>query len=155
MTDDLQRLLAIEEIKQLKARYFHCLDLKDWDGLRQVFSDDALFDVRGALQAPQANAVYAEEPICGIDAIIDYIRQGLQPLVSVHYGHMPRIELRGADQAQGVWLLEDWLYGPHGTFHGQGHYHETYSRSRHGWRIQSLRLIRLHVKTPPTEEAIP
>lgn len=145
--NNLQRLVAIEELKQLKVRYFHCLDLKDWGGLHQVFSEDALFDVRGALEAPKEGVAFDEEPIRGLNAIVDYIRQGLQSLVSVHYGHMPRIELLDADHASGAWAMEDWLYGPHGTFHGQGHYHETYIRQLQGWRIQSLRLTRLHVKT--------
>ena len=28
----VDELLAIEEIKQLKARYFRCVDTKDWEG---------------------------------------------------------------------------------------------------------------------------
>ena len=32
--DTVERLDAIEAIKQLKARYFRCMDTKDWDGLR-------------------------------------------------------------------------------------------------------------------------
>ena len=31
------RLLAIEEIKQLKARYFRCMDQKKWDEFEAVF----------------------------------------------------------------------------------------------------------------------
>lgn len=143
--NDLERLLAIEAIKQLKARYFHCMDLKDWDGLYEVFSRDAIFDVRGALEPPQADADYSEPPVTGVEAIVDYIRQGLTPLVSVHYGHMPRIEILDVDRAEGLWALEDWLYSPAGTFHGQGHYHETYRLEQERWRIQHLRLTRQHV----------
>jgi hypothetical protein len=42
--DPVARLIAIEEIKQLKARYFRCMDTKDFVGLRTVFADDATFD---------------------------------------------------------------------------------------------------------------
>ena len=38
----MNRLLAIEEIKQLKARYFRFLDTKDWAGLTTVFTPDAV-----------------------------------------------------------------------------------------------------------------
>lgn len=144
---NLEQLLAIEAIKQLKARYFHCMDFKDWNGLRDVFSADALFDVRGALEVPKPGAVHTEPPLSGLDNIITYIRQGLEPLVSVHYGHMPHITLLAADRAEGIWTLEDWLYSPAGTFHGQGHYHERYMRTDQGWRIQHLRLTRLHVQS--------
>ena len=37
----LEELDAIEQIKQLKARYFRCMDTKDWDGFQAVFAPDA------------------------------------------------------------------------------------------------------------------
>ena len=48
MTDPahlLRRLLDIEEIKRLKARYFRTLDHKDWDGFGRVFARDAVLEV--------------------------------------------------------------------------------------------------------------
>ena len=44
--DTVERLEAIEEIKQLKARYFRCMDTKDWHGFTTVFAPDARMDVR-------------------------------------------------------------------------------------------------------------
>ena len=38
--DTAERLEAIEAIKQLKARYFRCMDEKDWDGQVAVFALD-------------------------------------------------------------------------------------------------------------------
>ena len=35
---------AIEQIKKLKARYFRCMDTKDWDGFQNVFTADATMD---------------------------------------------------------------------------------------------------------------
>ena len=43
--DPIERLTAIEEIKQLKARYFRCMDMKDWDGQVTVFAPDVEVDV--------------------------------------------------------------------------------------------------------------
>ena len=34
----------IEAIRLLKARYFRTMDTKDWDGMRQVFTDDVVID---------------------------------------------------------------------------------------------------------------
>ena len=39
-----EKLLAIEEIKQLKARYFQCVDCKDWKGFSATFAADVEFD---------------------------------------------------------------------------------------------------------------
>ena len=41
----LQRLVDIEEIKRLKARYFRSLDRKEWDDFAQVFARDAHLEV--------------------------------------------------------------------------------------------------------------
>ena len=39
---DIERLLAIEEIKRLKSKYFYCLDHKDWAAWKtDVFAADA------------------------------------------------------------------------------------------------------------------
>ena len=47
--DTLDKLLWIEEIRQLKSRYFRFMDTKDWGALRTVFCDDATFDCRTAM----------------------------------------------------------------------------------------------------------
>ena len=41
MTEN-EQILALEAIKKLKARYFRCLDAKDWAGYLAVFTPDAL-----------------------------------------------------------------------------------------------------------------
>ena len=41
---DIECLLAIEEIKNLKARYFRCMDTKGWTGFQAVFAADATAD---------------------------------------------------------------------------------------------------------------
>ncbi|WP_425375790.1 nuclear transport factor 2 family protein [Pseudomonas marginalis] len=60
---------------------------------------------------------------------------------------MPQIDILNTEKAQGIWTLEDWLYTPAGTFHGQGHYHETYVKFQGKWRIQHLCLSRQHVQS--------
>jgi hypothetical protein len=67
---------------------------------------------------------------------------------------MPDIEILSPDTAKGVWAMEDILRLPQDQpspwgytyLHGFGHYHETYVRRPDGWRIQSVRLTRLHVE---------
>ena len=42
---EIEKLLALEEIKLLKARYFRCVDTKDWEGFKAVFAHNAHFDI--------------------------------------------------------------------------------------------------------------
>jgi hypothetical protein len=142
---EIERLLAIEEIKRLKSKYFYGLDHKDWDlWRREVFAAD------GRLIVPEAS----KEAI-GVDAVIAYVSESTGDQVSVHHGHMPNIEITSDDTATGIWAMEDRLYRTNerplqdgSTYlHGFGHYHETYVRTAAGWRIQSTRLTRLRVET--------
>lgn len=127
----------VEQIRQLKARYFRLLDTKDWDGLAQVFTDDVEIDMRG-----EGGGI-----IQSVAEFLPYVRASIETATTVHHGHMPEITL-GGDEATGVWAMEDMLWWPNGSplrrMHGYGHYHETYRRTADGWRIATMRLTRLH-----------
>ena len=128
----------IEAIKQLKARYFRMMDLKDWDGLAAVFTDDVEIDMTGE-GAGITHSVAEYMP---------FLRDAIEPVLTVHHGHMPEIELTSATTARGIWSMEDKLWWPEGSpiahLHGYGHYHETYEKTAAGWRIKTMRLTRLH-----------
>ena len=141
---ELEKLLAVEDIKRLKARYFYGLDQKDWDLWRtEVFAQD------GRLIVPEASI-----EAVGVDDIIAYVSKSTGDQVSVHHGHMPIIEIASDRTATGIWAMEDRLYrtkahplADGSTYlHGFGHYHEIYVRTAAGWRIQSTRLTRLRVE---------
>jgi len=142
MADAAAALLAVEQIKGLKARYFRCMDYKDWAGLRAVFTDDVITDFRDSVQ-PRDEALL----ITGADRYIAMLAPVLAPLVTVHHGHTPEITLVSETSATGVWAMEDQLWAdgsmPWKRLHGYGHYHETYRREADGWRIAEIRLSRL------------
>jgi hypothetical protein len=130
----------IEAIKQLKARYFRCMDTKDWDGMRQVFAQDVHIDTSGDGGGIQDDA----------DDFMAMLRSNIEDVVTVHHGHMPEITLTSDTTATGIWAMEDHLWWPEGAplkhLHGYGHYHETYEKGADGtWRIKSLLLTRLRV----------
>jgi len=133
--DALQRLLDIEEIKQLKARYFRLMDTKDWDGWAGLFTADAVMDADG----------YVGE---GRDEIAASLRQILDGVVTTHHGHMPEITITAPGTATGVWAMFDYLTFPGDPppgFRGYGHYHEEYVREPDGWRIRRVKLTRLRM----------
>ena len=148
MTDlasDVARLLAIEEIKQVKAKYFWGLDHRDWDlWKREVWAPD------GELHVPE----FRPEPFTGWDAVIAYVSQATGDQVSVHHGHMPIIDFTSDSEAKVIWAMEDRLFRPphnllydgSNHLHGWGHYRETYVKRPEGWRIRSSQLTRLRVE---------
>ena len=131
---DLERYRAIEEIKELKARYFRHIDGKDWDSWQEVFATDAELIVSFEGDGPGT----PDNPVVGSAEIVAFVRPSIDALVTVHHGHMPEIELTSPTTARGVWAMEDLLSLPDGSaqvLHGWGHYHETYERIDGQWRI--------------------
>ena len=128
--DAADRLVAIEEIKALKARYFRCMDTKDWAGFANVFADDALLDISGELGANASDGGVVR----GRSEIATFVRNAIDNVTTVHHGHMPEIDVTSPTQATGVWAMEDMLRWPDGapirSLHGYGHYHETYENPR-------------------------
>ena len=139
---EVEQLLALEDIKALKARYFRCVDTKDWDGFAAVFAPDAAFDI--SEDVPDCVLV-------GRENILGAVRPALQDCVSVHHGHCPEIDITSAATAKGVWAMEDMLRWKErsasrvAALHGYGHYRETYRKIDRAWLIQSLKLSRLRV----------
>jgi SnoaL-like domain len=138
--DPIDKLLAIEEIRQTKSRYFRFIDTKDRAGLASVFSRDAVLDHREAEM---------DELVVGNQAIADFITDVLIGVVTVHHGHMAEVELTSPTTAHAVFAMEDKLWWPEGgpvrAMHGYGHYHEDYVLEDGAWRISLNRLTRLRV----------
>lgn len=140
--NDIEKLLAIEEIRQLKARYFRCVDAKDWDGYRDVFASDVQFDISDDMP----DGVFT-----GADRAVEAARGGLVDCVSIHHGHCPEIEITSDRTATGIWAMEDMLRWsessqfPNQTLHGYGHYFEEYEKLDGRWRIRKMKLVRMRV----------
>jgi len=142
--NDVEKLLALEEIRSLKARYWRLLDTKDWESLVEVFSDDARMDMSGA-GTVGGGAV-------GKRQVVDFIRSRVGDVLTVHHGHTPEIELHSDTTASGIWPMTDRLRWPEGSslngvveLTGLGHYHDEYVRVSEGWKISSTAVTRLRV----------
>jgi hypothetical protein len=163
MTEN-EQILALEEIKKLKARYFRTLDTKDWAGYLAVFTPDAIIDSTEAYTPKDKDGT----PIAFDDVIppapnpawhsygdpatfAKDLAKTLEGVQTTHHGHMPEIEFTSDTAAEGIWAMEDMLRWPKGApireMHGYGHYRETYVKTPEGWRIKTLKLTRLRVDT--------
>ena len=124
----------IEAIKQLKARYFRTMDTKDWAAMRDVFTADVVMDTTSS----------GGGIVSGADAFVEFLREAIGDVVTVHHGHMPEIEVTSSTTATGIWAMEDMLRWPDGSaLHGYGHYHERYVKVDGEWRISSSTLTRV------------
>jgi NADPH:quinone reductase-like Zn-dependent oxidoreductase len=152
--DNVEKLLAIEEIKQLRARFARCMDTKQWQEMQDTITDDCEFDCR--------DGTVVTEMWIGAEDVVANIRRSLDAAVSVHHAHMPEIEITSPTTAKGLWAMQDYLrfFAGGGTVDlvGAGHYHETYEKQQDGrWRLKSYLLTRLRVdiSQPPAPVAAP
>ncbi|MFO8101752.1 MAG: nuclear transport factor 2 family protein [Dehalococcoidia bacterium] len=136
------KLVEIEEIKKLKARYFRLMDKKLWDEWGEVFTDDATLQY-----GPNPADVFE-----GREGIVEGLSNILADAVTVHHGHMPEIEIIDDSTARGAWAMFDYIEMTGLILKGYGHYEEEYVKENGRWKIKNLRLTRLRVDTTRTGE---
>jgi hypothetical protein len=130
----------VEQIKELKARYFRFFDTKQWDRWRGLFTDDCTYG--GTSRA-----------YSGPDEFVAGTRERLDKAITVHQGHTPEIRILGPTSAKGIWPMFDHVefdnvvdhgHGVSRGFTGFGHYEEEYRKEDEGWKICFLRITRLY-----------
>lgn len=130
-----------EDIRIVKARYFRYLDTRQWDRWGALFTENAVMYTDSAVTDVRV----------GRDMIVSKVRDRLRHLTTIHQGHMPEITFTSADEALGIWAMEDRLLTTSGpdtgsAVHGFGHYRDVFVREEGAWRIREVRIFRLHVE---------
>ena len=133
----LDDLLAIEEIKQLKARRDHAVDTKDWATYQSLHLPEATSHAEGL------------EPWGSATEMTAAVSSRLEGITTSHHSHTPLIALTANDEATGMWSMEDNLFWKQGEedhwYRGFGFYHEVYAKRDGRWLFKSRRLVRTHV----------
>ncbi|AOR76169.1 nuclear transport factor 2 family protein [Novosphingobium resinovorum] len=126
-------------ICNLKAAYCRMLDTKDWEGWKQLFTEDCVLDTRPSGGSREEG----RERICTI------VSTALANAKTAHHVHSPQIDIDG-DRAQVVWAMQDRVVKDDFALTGYGHYHETCVRTVEGWKIagQVLTRLILEVESP-------
>lgn len=131
----LEKLLAIEEIKSLRARYCRGIDTKDWTLLRSTLAPDIRLDLPSLRECGG---------LTGIDAFIKLVSTWFGETPSLHANYLPEINLVSPTRATGIWQQQHFLpnrYRPeehHG--HGYGYSHDSYEKVYGRWLVKSVRL---------------
>lgn len=145
LMDDIQKLVAIEEISNLKARYCRFADEKQWSKLAELFTSDGtmeFYDVEGNLI----------NQLRGHEAIRETISKNVGLAQPIHHVFSREIEVTSTTTANGIWAMEDLVIFPEGanarfqSMHGYGHYNETYVKIDGRWLINSLKLTRFRME---------
>ena len=135
MAYTLQQLSDLEDIRTLKHRYFRGIDTADLALLGTLFTPDLTVDYRGGTYRVRLE---------GRDNMLEFLANSFHSgAVAMHHGHMPEIDIISPTEARGVWAMEALVEAGNSSFHGFGHYWETYRKEGGEWRIAKLLITRL------------
>ena len=130
---DIEYLLALEEIRLLKARRDRAVDTKDWALYRSLHADNHVSHNDGYARWESADVM-----IENVKALLDETK------TSVHHSHTPEIEFESATTAKGIWAMEGMSFwtqdGQDHWFQAFGHYFESYERREDRWLFTSRSL---------------
>ena len=96
----IERLEAIEAIRQTKYDYFHALDLKRFDQLGDCFTEE--------IHACYGRPDWTLE---GRQALVDFLvtNEGGDRYRVSHAGHNPQVTVVNEREATGFFKLHDWV----------------------------------------------
>lgn len=140
----LAKLVATEQIKQLKARFLQALDMQDWDALSECLVEDCVMDFRGGTTRPETGWMRTSRR-----EYIDEARERMKARTTVHMACMPQITVDDETRASGTWMLSDYIDSAadsgRPTKQEFGRYHDEYRKENGAWLISGSRLERLVV----------
>ena len=135
----LQRLVDIEDIKQLKARYaLACDDDYNPDKLAPLFTEDAVWD--GSILGYAEGRAAIHEFFAGSSSLVPF---------AVHQISNPLIEVNG-DEATGQWYLWQPMVFQGEALWLSATYDDRYVRHEGQWLYQHLKL-NIRMLTPYDE----
>lgn len=149
---EVERLAAIEEIKQAKARYFRGVDTSDAELVRAILAEDCVLDYVGCCTDPKTGRDFLPSMNVVMRGAASWSSEGFAKagIVSAHHGHNCEITFTSDTTADVIWSMTDHLFMPPGApfaqMTGYGFYHETYEKTGVRWKIKALRIERTRVE---------
>jgi hypothetical protein len=135
---DIQRLMDIEAIKQLKHAYFRCIDTANLEELATLFHDDVAVHFIGGNY---------EWKLRGKDEYLQNVGLAFtNRAVGHHNGHHPEIQILSETEATGIWYLADnmWILNHKAFTTGTALYWDRYEKVGDRWLIKETRYERLY-----------
>jgi hypothetical protein len=146
---DIQRLMDIEAIKQVKHAYFRCIDTANYDEIATIFHADVSVRFKGGTY---------EWKLDGRDAYIEALRSSFtREAIGHHNGHHPEIQMLSETEATGIWYLVDnmWVLNFDFFTTGTALYWDRYLKVDGRWTIRETSYERIYELNRKLEERPP
>ena len=135
---DIQRLMDMEAIKQLKYAYFRCVDTANLEELATLFHDDVTVHFVGGSY---------EWNVQGKQDYVNNISMSFSTeAVGQHNAHHPEIQMLSDTEATAIWYLADnmWILNHNAKTYGTAIYWDRYLKVDGKWLIKDTRYERLY-----------
>ena len=135
---DIQRLMDIEAIKQLKHAYFRCVNTANLEELGQLFHEDVRVRFKGGGY---------EWNLEGKREYVDNIGMAFsREAVGQHNAHHPEIQILSETEATGMWYLADnmWILNHNTLTTGTALYWDRYIKVDGKWLIRETNYERIY-----------
>ncbi len=146
---DVQRLMDMEAVRQLKHAYFRCIDTANFAELATLFHEDVSVDFVGGTY---------EWKLEGRDEYLESIQKSFtSQAVGHHNGHHPEIQMLSETEATGIWYLTDNMWILNGNFFttGTAIYWDRYVKLDGRWVIKDTKYRRIYEINSKLEENPP
>jgi hypothetical protein len=135
---DIQMLMDIEAIRQLKHAYFRCIDTANFAELAELFHPEVSVHFVGGTY---------EWKLDGREAYLSSITQAFhRQSIGHHNGHHPEIQVLSDTEATGIWYLNDHMWQLDSGFYTRGTalYWDRYLKVDGRWLIKDTRYRRVY-----------
>jgi len=135
---DIQRLMDMEAIKQLKYAYFRCVDTANLEELATLVHQDLTVNYIGGTY---------EWKMQGKQEFLDNIGMSFSnQSIGQHNGHHPEIQMLSETEATGMWYLADtmWILNHKAKTFGTSLYWDRYLKVDGKWLIKDTSYERLY-----------
>lgn len=142
----IQRLEDIEEIRNLKHKYFRSIDTADMESLKSTLTEDFIADYEGG-----SYHWHVEGRANFLEAIANSFNS---QVVGCHTGHHPEITVLSPSKAEGIWYLYD-IFMNFRTMRittGSAIYRDTYIKTGGKWLTKIATYKRVFEQDEPIEK---
>lgn len=141
----MNELIAVEQIKQLKARYLRGLDTNDWTVFASTMTEDCSAQYNGGKLSFTTR-----------EAIVSFMRENLSgdKVLTLHQGHQPEIYLIDKSNARASWYLQDLVIHLEAgmRIYGSAIYEDAYRLEDGEWKICATGYKRIFEAIEPLGE---
>jgi hypothetical protein len=128
---ELQWLVALEEIRLLKARRDRYADSHDWEAYEALHAPDHTSHNDG------------QEPWRSSKEMIENVSRIMNDMITVHHSYDPEIIFDSPTKARGIWAMSAGVVSKNGEqvswTHDYGYYYETYEKRDGRWMFTTRR----------------